>query len=421
MRKDDLYVVLARGLGLIGDEDYSKLRAEPDQNIVSALKAKLSEGEVERLDKTFMTAVGEARVAGRRKPDEQGSSQGTIHGGEAEGSERRPAQRTSRISVVPATNQGFDLIPNVRDRYEIKKEQGRGGIGRVLLAFDRHIGRNVALKELLEAIDLQDPVLDGQDRTSFEEKQVRFLKEARITAQLQHPSIVPVYEIGRREDGTYYYTMKLVEGRTLSQAIAECASLEDGLKLLPHFRDMCHAIAFAHSCGVIHRDLKPSNVMIGKFGQTVVLDWGIAKLLDEADEGGMDGQRLIQQLGGSKTVEGSTLGTPAYMSPEQTRGELDEIDELSDVYSLGACLYEMLSGRPPHTGSHVWEIILKVLCEPVLPLEKEPSPPPRELAAIAYKALSKEKEDRYQSAAELAGAVEAYMSGEKVAAYEYSS
>ncbi|MCU0664210.1 MAG: hypothetical protein MUC50_18015, partial [Myxococcota bacterium] len=201
MRKDDLYVVLARGLGLIEDEDYAKLRAEPDQNTVSALKAKLSEREVERLDKTFMTAVGENRVAGRRKPDEQGSSQGTKPGGEAEGSERRPAQKASRISVVPPTNQGFDLIPNVRDRYEIKKEQGHGGIGRVLLAFDRHIGRNVALKELLEAIDLQDPVLDGQDRKSFREKQIRFLKEARITAQLQHPSIVPVYEIGRREDG----------------------------------------------------------------------------------------------------------------------------------------------------------------------------------------------------------------------------
>jgi WD40 repeat protein/serine/threonine protein kinase len=421
MRKDDLYVLLARGLELIGDEDYSKLTAEPDQNIVSALKAKLSEGEVNRLDKTFMTAIGENRAARRMKPEGHDSSFSTQPRGEKEESPSRPASKPRLISVMPATNQGFDLIPNVRDRYEIKKEQGRGGIGRVLLAFDRHIGRNVALKELLKAGDCQDPVLDEQYQTSFEDKQIRFLKEARITGQLQHPSIVPVYEIGRREDGTYYYTMKLVEGRTLSQAIQECTSLEDGLKLLPHFRDMCHAISFAHSCGVIHRDIKPANVMIGKFGQTVVLDWGIAKILDEADEGGMDGQRLILQLGGSKTVEGSTLGTPAYMSPEQTRGELDRIDELSDVYSLGACLYEMLCGRPPHTGSHVWEIILKVLCEPVHPLEKEPSPPPGELAAIAYKALAKEKEDRYQSAAELAGAIEAYMSGEKVAAYEYSS
>lgn len=421
MRKDDLYILLARGMGLIGDEDFSKLRAESDPNIVSALKARLSDGEVRRLDETFMTAVGENRGAGQKKPDRRDSLDSPKHRSETEESKQRPAPQTRPVSVPPATNQGFDLIPDVRARYEIKKEQGRGGIGRVLLAFDRHIGRNVALKELLKTADLKDSVLDGQDRTSFEDKQIRFLKEARITAQLQHPSIVPVYEIGRREDGAYYYTMKLVEGRTLSQAIEDCESLEDGLKLLPHFRDMCHAISFAHSCGVIHRDIKPSNVMIGKFGQTVVLDWGIAKLLDEADEGGMDGQLLIQQLGGSKTVEGSTLGTPAYMSPEQTRGEIDKIDELSDVYSLGACLYEMLCGRPPHTGSHVWEIILKVLCEPVRLLEEEPTPPPGELAAIAYKALAKEKEDRYQSAAELAGAVEAYMSGEKVAAYEYSS
>jgi len=162
-------------------------------------------------------------------------------------------------------------------RYQEISEYARGGMGRILMVKDRCLGRDVALKELLPTLASQEqkPTLAKNDA---DQPFRRFIREAMITAQLEHPSIVPVYELGRREDGSFYYTMKLVKGKTLSEAIQETNDLDERLRLLPHYIDLCQAIAYAHERGVIHRDLKPSNVMVGQFGETVILDWGVAKI-----------------------------------------------------------------------------------------------------------------------------------------------
>ena len=161
--------------------------------------------------------------------------------------------------------------PAAEGRYEVVSELGVGGMGRVDLVEDAHLHRRVARKELL----LPQPAMER-----------RFLREARITAQLEHPGIVPVYELGRGGDGSLYYTMRRVRGRTLREELEDCGSLQERLALLSHFVDLCHALGYAHSRAVIHRDIKPDNVMVGSFGETLVLDWGLAKLAHEVDEVG---------------------------------------------------------------------------------------------------------------------------------------
>ena len=163
-----------------------------------------------------------------------------------------------------------------RGRYSDITELARGGIGRVILVNDEELGRQIALKELL-------PSNADESSAQGSAKEARFLREARITGQLEHPSIVPVHELGYRPDGTPYYTMKLVRGRTLQTALQEADGLQGRLKLLPHVVDMCQAVAYAHSRGVVHRDIKPVNVMVGEFGETVLLDWGLAKVMGKED------------------------------------------------------------------------------------------------------------------------------------------
>ena len=200
------------------------------------------------------------------------------------------------------------------ERYEPVGEHARGGLGRVVRAVDRRLGRTVAVKELLR----HDP-----------SNEARFLREAMITARLEHPGIVPVHEAGRWPNGDPYYVMKLVEGRTLKELL-----VRNGPTPIP-------IVGYAHSEAVIHRDLKPSNVIVGAFGETIVVDWGLARdrkrnLPEPSDE--------ILTAAGScvSTVSGKIVGTPAYMSPEQARG--DVVDERCDVYALGAVLYEVLAG-----------------------------------------------------------------------------
>ncbi len=304
-------------------------------------------------------------------------------------------------------------------------EIGRGGIGRVLVVMDRHLGREIAVKELLPS--MESGTAGTGDRSSgrvTSPTTARFLREARVTGQLEHPNIVPVYELGQRADGTLYYGMKLVRGKTLSVALDHCDSLQQRLDLLPRYVDLCQAIAYAHSRGVIHRDIKTENVMLGEFGETVVLDWGLAKVKGQEDLRKQDLQRevqLYQDAEAGQTVAGAAMGTPAYMSPEQARGELEAIDEQSDVWSLGAVLYELLTGRPPHTGRTVFEVLHRVTDEPVTPVrERAPQVPP-ELAAVAEKALRRNRGARYASARELAREIEAFQSGARVSSYEYSS
>jgi len=279
-------------------------------------------------------------------------------------------------------------------------EVGRGGIGRVLAVEDRHLGRVVAMKVLAPG----HGTLGGASTASHMARE-RFLREARITAQLDHPGILPVHELGLRApaDGEdqLYYTMKLLRGRTLADALRRCVDLESRLKLLPHFENLCQAMAYAHSKGVIHRDIKPDNIMVGEFGTTVVLDWGLASQRGHVEEAGV-------------------MGTPAYMSPEQAAG-VGGVDERSDVWSLGVVLYQILTGQQPVEGGDARSLVDAVAAARVIPVEVACPEAPAELRAVVSKAMSPRREDRYPSARELADQIEAFRAGRPVDAYDYSS
>ena len=235
------------------------------------------------------------------------------------------------------------------DRYQLFGEIARGGMGAVFKGRDPDLGRDLAIKVLLES---------HEDKPELVR---RFVEEAQIGGQLQHPGIVPVYELGAFADLRPYFTMKLVRGRTLSSLLAERESPAHDLpRFLSIFEAICQTVAYAHSRGVIHRDLKPSNVMVGSFGEVQVMDWGLAKVLKE---GGVTDQPPTQPApeeslvatvrSGSNLDEsraGSVLGTPAYMAPEQAAGEVNHVDRRADVFGLGSILCEILSGQPAFTG-----------------------------------------------------------------------
>lgn len=295
---------------------------------------------------------------------------------------------------APSDAAAVDLPPEQPGRYRPADGPnaviGRGGIGIVFAIWDEVLQREVACKVL------------ASGATSGPQME-RFLREARATAGLQHPGIVPVHDLGMRPGGLPYYTMKYVRGRTLAAAIASCAGLAERLRLLGAFVDVCQAIAYAHEHGVLHRDVKPANVMLGEFGETVVLDWGLARLRGEA-----------------ASAPGAVVGTPVYMSPEQAAGERDGVDEGVDIWSLGVVLFEILAGRPPYTGDAAEVLRLVRECGPP-PLLTACPEAPRELAAIVDKALARVPEGRYAHSADLAADVDAYRSGVPVAAYAYSS
>ncbi len=226
------------------------------------------------------------------------------------------------------------------DRYELDREVGQGGIGVVYRARDRHLGRALAVKVLREEYR-DDP-----------DARRRFVAEARVGSQLQHPAIVPVYEQGQFADGRPYFTMKLVEGHSLAALLRGRGDPGRDLpRLLGAFEQVCQAVAYAHSKGVVHRDLKPANVMVGAFGEVQVMDWGFAKVL-AGDRAGAAGGAPGRPVGGPNGVSrsGVLMGTPAYMPPEQARGEAALVDRRADVFALGAMLCEILTGRPPYAG-----------------------------------------------------------------------
>jgi WD40 repeat protein len=334
-----------------------------------------------------------------------------------EGSSSAPPQQVVILHRELETSDVTDEHPG---RYQVndstsRSELGRGGMGRVFVARDGHLRREVAVKELLSLEDCE-PIAAATTTA-------RFLREARITGQLDHPNIVPVYELGRRADGSLYYTMRVVRGRTLSRAIEEAADLAARLALMPHFLGLCQAIAYAHSRGIVHRDIKPENVMIGEFGETVVLDWGMAKSargrgsLDAAAESTLPGQLTSANV----TLEGTLCGTPHYMSPEQALGHVAEVDERSDVWSLGAVLYTLLTGKTPFAGAQPLHVIAGVLAGAYEPARAvEPGVPP-ELDAIIARTLCRERQRRYANARELAHEIQAYLAGARVGAYAYSS
>lgn len=375
--------------------------------------------------------------------------------------------------------------PRAEDRYRLLDNFAHGGLGNIWRAKDTSIHREIAFKELLPKA-LKNPVVVE-----------RFLEEAQITGQLEHPGIVPIYDVGFQENGTPFYAMKLLKGGNMEAAIDAMHALPRGsterqlafTRLLRQFIAVCQAVGFAHDKGVLHRDLKPLNIMIGEFGETLVLDWGLAKVLDvlgepeiATDSGGqldhaepiesVDGETLAEspsrntnvaatkdgatgvamtnsgvtgasatfgggtqsarteagtfdrrqvttdaRTAGSQTMMGQVMGTPAYMPPEQAQGSIDTLDARTDIYSLGAILYRLLTSKPPVPRGRAHDVIAKVIAGEITPpREIDPSIPPA-LEAICRKAMARQQADRYPKALDLAADVEAWLSDEPVSVF----
>jgi serine/threonine-protein kinase len=323
--------------------------------------------------------------------------------------EHGDADRTASYAVGTATSDG--------QRFRVLRPHARGGLGAVFVALDAELNREVALKQIIEN--------HADDPTS----RSRFLLEAQVTGGLEHPGIVPVYGLGTYGNGRPYYAMRLVRGDSLKEAIEQfhgndAPKKEPGLrslelqKLLRRFLDVCNAIDYAHGRGVLHRDIKPGNIIVGKYGETLLVDWGLAKPTGRAEPG--SGERTLMPSsasGSAETLPGSALGTPAYMSPEQARGDLEQLGPHSDVYSLGATLYCLLTGRPPIENQDVGAVLRAV--------QKGDFPPPRKvdatidpaLEAVCLRAMAVKPEDRYPSPRALADDVERWMADEPVSTW----
>ncbi|HMB55017.1 MAG TPA: serine/threonine-protein kinase [Thermoanaerobaculia bacterium] len=300
----------------------------------------------------------------------------------------------------------------VGNRYEVGERLGRGGMGVVYRAHDRQLGRDVALKVL--------PLAADGDRGAAE----RLRREARILARLEHPGIVPVHDLGLLADGGVYYAMKRVDGRRLDEVVEGPAAEGELAGRLRLLLSVCEAVAFAHEQGVVHRDLKPENVMVGPFGEVLVMDWGVAKLLAEAgvskplpesadpsvrseDETPGTSRKAVatgeNEVPGTSseaagTSAGTVLGTPGYMAPEQARGEVERHDRRADVHALGALLHFLVTGAAPGAAG-----------------ANGPLPVP--LAAVVAKATAEDPEARYDGAGGIASEVSRYLAGLPVAAH----
>ena len=290
-------------------------------------------------------------------------------------------------------------LPTIEpERYTTLSEHARGGQGRVLLVHDRSTGREVALKRL---------------QTDDEAHRRRFVRAARIASQLDHPNILPVHDLGLDEGGAPFMTMPFVRGETLAERLSKAVSMTERLRLLEPFVAVCRALAYAHARGVVHRDIKPNNVMIGAFGETLLLDWGLAKVPDDV----VLVEALALERADDQTLEGALLGTPAYMSPEQLGGA--PASARSDIWSLGVMLYELLAGARPFAGelSQMRSAILEGRYAPLR--ERCPEVPP-ELAAVVERCLA-QPDARFESATQLADELSAFRAGARLSVYEYST
>jgi formylglycine-generating enzyme required for sulfatase activity/serine/threonine protein kinase len=322
-------------------------------------------------------------------------------------------------------------------RYRLRGEIARGGMGAILKVWDEDIRRELAMKVVLgkssggaqsatASVDEVDPRALG-----------RFLEEAQITGQLDHPGVVPVHELGLDSSGQVYFTMRLVRGRDLQEIFGLVEQEQEGwntVRALGVLLKVCEAMAYAHAKGVIHRDLKPANIMVGRFGEVYVMDWGLARVLGQPDRHDLrldaaaprpveTDRKADESAGGAlRTMDGDVIGTPAYMSPEQARGRIEELGPRTDVYALGALLYQLLTGTVPYTTPGTdpspVEILQRCWAGPPPPLETLKQDVPAELAAICEKAMAREPAARYADMQELGEDLRAYLEHRVVKAYQ---
>ena len=346
-----------------------------------------------------------------------------------------PTNRAAPAISAGGPAEALPFIP--AGTYALGPEVARGGIGRIRRAVDQRMGRDVAIKELLPA------------HHHNADTQARFVREALVTGRLEHPSIVPVYEAGRWPSGAPFYAMKLVSGRSLLELIRARPDFDERMALLPNVIAVAEAIAYAHSKRVIHRDIKPANVIVGTFGETVVIDWGLAKDLDgtlsavpagavgaagAAGAGDVAGAREdsdepTASIGSSSspgaTVIGKVMGTPAYMAPEQAQGQA--VDERTDVYALGALLYHVLAGCSPFAQDEAPVSLgetrtrTKAGTREIVPLERRQADIPTELLTIVRKAMASDPGERYPSARQLADDLQRFQAGKLVRAHRYTA
>jgi eukaryotic-like serine/threonine-protein kinase len=332
--------------------------------------------------------------------------------------------REARDSDATQTANGFTgdssyavgTVTSSGHRFRVLRPHARGGLGAVFVALDAELNREVALKQILDS-HADDPV-----------SRQRFVLEAEITGGLEHPGIVPIYGLGTYRDGRPYYAMRFIKGESLKEGIdrfhddARGTSDAGGRtlelrKLLGHFIDVCNAVEYAHSRGVLHRDVKPRNVILGTHGETLVVDWGLAKVTGRSDPPGSDQTLAPASASASAvTLPGSALGTPAYMSPEQADGDLERLSPRSDVYSLGATLYYLLTGQPPAEGQ-LGEVLQAVKTGKIATPRQIKSSIDPALEAICTKAMALAPSDRYGTCQQLADDVERWMADEPVTSW----
>ena len=311
-----------------------------------------------------------------------------------------PTKRELPAGATPRAREA-EAAPVDDPRFEPVREIGRGGMGRVVEARDKRLDRIVALKESLDATT---------------DTRVRFEREVAITARLEHPSIVPLYDAGTAPDGTPYYVMRKVSGERLDHLIRDAKTLDQRLRLLPNMLAVADAVAHAHTRGVIHRDLKPSNVLVGEHGETILIDWGLAKTVDEGDASAPHARPRTGNI--ELTTIGSVVGTPGFLAPEQCRGEAAGLR--SDVYALGATLYFLLAGRmavTPEAGERV--MMERAEAGAIDPLEQHAPGLAPDLVTIVTKAMAREPMQRYADAAGFAEDLRRFLGGQLVASHHY--